>query len=294
MRYYGQKIATNVAIFLLYNAASFNYAVANVWLRLPNCSGVVTQMPEMSDNDKALVITNGHCVRYTLQHEYTIEQKLTSDQLLSTTEKRKSRRMQRGEVIRDNYLISLLDDSRTLLHVRDDIYVYIDNNGGFFDKYVELTYSKIIFAKFQNVDIAVLELENTYLELKNKNIRYYPVAKTDPKESAEIVFHTANAALRKQLPPNMPISQVDQQEEPLPLPRFPDDRQFPERLKCKIEKYTPLLKEFTWTFKNYMRLQASPNCRFGPGVSGTAGIYNGEIVALASTGYEGGATMLSE
>ena len=193
---------------------------ANVSVTVSDCSGVVFIMPGMSADQKAMVLTNGHCIgiggymnRYPDDGEVFVNREVTNSLIL----------------MRNKY-----------------------DSGEFFG------YSKVLFATLTGVDLAVIELDATYEELRSGGYTVYKLATELPEKGMILNFDSYNRNANS---------------------------------SCEVEKTVPILREDRWTWSNFIRMVLSRTCHYVHGQSGTAGIdpSTGLIYALAQTVYEGGA-----
>ena len=131
---------------------------ANVQINATGCAGVVFKMPNMTDDQKALVLTNGHCIGYG---SYSVEP-----------------------------YPNFPDNKEVFINFNtpffETVTVYSDNL-----EWDELFYyQKILFATMTDTDLAIIELETTYKTLKEKNYTVYSIAREFPRLGTIMEFYT--------------------------------------------------------------------------------------------------------
>jgi hypothetical protein len=127
---------------------------ANVAVPAGDCSGSLFKMPGMNDSQKALVLTDAHCIGIgSFRGQYP-------------------------------------DDGELLLNHTVDNSVIVrktKNEGG-----ERFDYKKILFASMTGTDLAVIELESSYKQLTDKGYAVYSVAQELPKAGMTIEFDSYN------------------------------------------------------------------------------------------------------
>ena len=124
--------------------------LANVQVTVGNCSGALFTMPGMSDEDRALVITNGHCVGIgTFKGMYPADGELLLDHAVSSSLVLKKIESESGE---------------------------------------RFSYKKVVFATMTGVDLAVIQLDATIKKIKANGYRIYSLAETLPQLGMKLEF----------------------------------------------------------------------------------------------------------
>lgn len=182
------------------------------------CSAAVFIMPGMTDRRKALLLTNGHCINIGGAKWPGGGTHLRSDEILVNHE----------------------------IGERDPYYALIYHS---FAKTPNLyRANKIVFASISIMDVAVLELNVTYSEIKRLGFT---------------VRH-----LTKHLPVNYTILQ------------FTSHYRF-QSIDCVVDRIAPLVEEAGYRLRNILKMKPGRICRALPGSSGTAGIPEGSAIIAA-------------
>ena len=194
--------------------------------RLPvGCSASLFKMEGMTLDQKALILTAGHCAN-----------------LGSFSEPR---------------MVGLVfpGPRQVLLDQPDSGQVYIRGIGGKFRRH---HYSRVILATMTGVDVAILELDETYgtILARQKDAEIYELSPVAPSPGAPMLVESA---------------------------RWNVD------FNCEVEKVVPTVREAPWTWTNVIRFRFSPACIFYGGVSGSPVLdRDHRIVAVANTGSDPG------
>ena len=130
----------------------WSYANVRVDNMLGWCSGIIFKMPNMTDDQKALVLTNGHCIGYGSYNRFFPDD-------------------------REIFINFNIPISQTII-------LYSSDSEWAFD------YKKILFATTTAVDLAIIELETTYKTLKEKNYTVYSIARELPRLGTIMEFYT--------------------------------------------------------------------------------------------------------
>lgn len=119
-----------------------------------NCSASVVQLPESRDSDRALVLTNGHCIQPVLD-----------------------RYLNRGEVV-TNRSLGFLDKG------------YFKNvtfyGGSSPTQLTTGTLTDLVYATMDNTDIAILRVDKTYGQLKASGVKVRPLSSSHPVDGTSI------------------------------------------------------------------------------------------------------------
>ena len=194
------------------------HAYSNVRVTSRGCSGVVFEMPGMTENHKALILTNGHCMGF------------------------------------GSYMGVYPNDGEFYINYLSSNSVVIKKNGQ--DQGKRFPYQKVLFATMTVTDLAVIELESTYRQLRKEGYTVYAIAQEEAQSGMIIEFNSYNQKAHN---------------------------------VCEVEKIVPILKLGPWTWNNSIRMKTNPQCRYSYGQSGTAGIEqnSGLIYGLVQTMYDG-------
>src|SRR5262249_48034139 len=97
-------------------------------------------------------------------------------------------------------------------------------------------FSHIILATMTGIDVALIELDETYRAIlaKQKNVEIYDLSPTAPWPGASMRVESAKWNVE---------------------------------FACEVEKLVPVLKEDPWTWTGAIRFRFSPKCAFHSGVS---------------------------
>jgi hypothetical protein len=193
-------------------------ANANLTLPLTRCSGALAIMQGMAFDQKALAFTNGHCTGFgSFKKQFPDQGEIFID------------RPARGVVLVGN---------EKAYQARFD-------------------YRRLLFASMTGTDLAVLELDRSYDEIRQQlpQMTIYTVS----KERAVPGMKTNIISARNNL-----------------------------NLTCTVEGIVPRLREGPWTWSNFIRFQHG--CNLSPGSSGSPVIVQGtdQVIALGQTGVDGG------
>lgn len=203
------------------------FALANVRIDV-GCSGALFKMEGMTLDQKALILTAGHCS--DLGSFKGPEGSSHADQTFPGA----------GEVLIDQRRVGHVD-------IRDAA-----------GKFHRHQFSRIILATMTGVDVAVIELDETYRAILGgqKNIEIYDLSPTAPWPGTPVRVEAA---------------------------RWNVD------FACQIENLVPVLKEDPWTWTNAIRFRFSPDCTFYGGVSGSPVLdQHNRIVGVANSGSDTG------
>ena len=204
---------------MLLGILSLSVTYANVKVLAGDCSGAVFTMPGMTEEQQALVLTNGHCIgqgsfmgRYPDHGEFFINHEHHHRVILKKDKRERGRRF---------------------------------------------SYRNILFATMTSLDIAIIELDASYKQLRKEGYAIYSVADEDVRPGMVIEFDSYNRLVHS---------------------------------VCEVDGIVPSLREGPWTWNNSIRMKAGRQCRYVHGQSGTAGIEQSSslIYGLAQTMYEGG------
>ena len=134
--------------------AQNSYQTFDSTVGIYNCSASLIQLPGARDSDRALVMTNGHCIKPVL-----------------------GRYMERGEVITD-YSLRRIDAS---------YFKEVSFYGGSQPR--ELTKAQltdIVYATMDNTDLAILRTNKTYSQLKASGVKVRPFSTQRPSARTPI------------------------------------------------------------------------------------------------------------
>lgn len=209
----------SVLIYLSFLLCLSTYSYANVAVTAGDCDGAVFGMPGMFDSQHALVITNGHCIGLGNYDGFYPDY---------------------GETFKDYSVANSL---------------FLQSKNGVHG--TEYKYNKIVFATMTVADLAIIELNVTYKEIRGAGIKIYSLAKVLPPPDMTLVFDSFNRNTRS---------------------------------VCTVDQTVSTLREGPWMWKNSIRMKSEPKCDFQHGESGSAGVepISGLIYGLAQTGYDGG------
>jgi hypothetical protein len=194
-------------------------ALANA--RLPvGCSAALFKMEGMTLDQKALILTAGHCANLgSFSHPALPNLVFPGPR----------------QVFLDQRQVGQVD---------------IRGVGG---KFRSHPYSRVIFATMTDVDLAILELDETYRAIlaKQKDVEIYDLSPIGPWEGASMRIESAKW--------NVDFS-------------------------CEVEKMVPTVREALWSWTNVIRFHFSPLCTFYGGVSGSPVLdRHHRIIAVANT-----------
>lgn len=184
---------------------------------LSNCSGSLIRFKNSTDNDPAIVLTNGHCAGGMF-----------------------GGMLKPGEVYYQkarHFSMSLLDKGARRL--------------------ANLTSEKIIYATMTNTDITLLELTQTYAQVRAASgVEALTLADQKPATGTSIEIPSGY---------------------------------WKRTYACQIEAFIPTLREGDWTFKDSVRYSPT-GCDVIGGTSGSpiVSVENGQVVAINNTGNENG------
>lgn len=184
---------------------------------MSNCSASFVRFKQSSENDLGMVLTNGHC---------------TGGEF--------GRMMRPGEVYYNQarrYSVYLLDQNA--------------------NRIATLRAEKIIYATMTNTDMALLQLNQTYREIKQAT----------GVDALVLADHRSEPGLAIEIPSGY----------------------WKRTYTCQLEAFVPTLKEAQWTFKDSLRYSES-GCEVIGGTSGSpiVSASSGEVVAINNTGNESG------
>ncbi len=135
-----------------------------------DCSGSFFKMDGMTDDQMALVLTNGHCVGLgSFQGRYPDNNELFIDYPSSSHVIARKDKSERGELFR---------------------------------------YDRLLFATMTGVDLAVIELKVSYKDLMDRGHSIYTLAKEVPKPGSTLVFDSYNRDARSMCKVEKAIHQV--------------------------------------------------------------------------------------
>lgn len=121
---------------------------------IQSCSAFVVQMPQAKDSDKALIMTNGHCIKPVFD-----------------------RHLKRGEIITNHSLWATPKPQ----------FKEIAFMGG--NQPSELLRGKltdVVYATVDNTDLAVLRSDKTYTQLKQAGVKIRPLSTSRPTAGTQI------------------------------------------------------------------------------------------------------------
>lgn len=170
------------------------------------CSGSAVRLSE-TDDDQAIVLTNGHCGGFKRPGTYLANQSLS---------------------------ISI-----TLIGERGEINV---------------TTRRIVYATMSGTDVQLLELEQTYRQLRDAGVQIYRISREPAKAGQEVMIYSGFTRVRQH---------------------------------CFIDSIVPHLREGAWDFYGAYKERG---CAHRHGMSGSPLIAEdtGEIVAIHNTGNDDG------
>jgi len=128
---------------------------ANVSVLSGDCSGTLFKMPGMNVHQKALILTNGHCIGFGKACEGHCPDS--------------------GELFIDH-------------QVNGNVIVHKDNT----EINEHVGYKKVLFATMTGVDIAIIELDVNYLSLQKKGYKIYSLARELPTLNMMLQFKSYN------------------------------------------------------------------------------------------------------
>jgi hypothetical protein len=202
------------------------FALANAKLLSVGCSAALFKMEGMSLDQKALILTAGHCVN----HGSMKDPEPTGLVFPGP-----------GQVLRD---------------MPDVGQVAISGADG---KLVRYRFSRIVLATMTGMDAAILELDQTYRAILDKQ------ADAEIYELSPITAWTS-------------------------APMRIESTYWRRDFSCEVDKIVPTVKEDPWTWTDVVRFHLSPRCRLFGGVSGSPVLdQNHRIVAVANTASDPGA-----
>lgn len=127
---------------------------ANVNIPVGDCSGSVFKMPGMNENQKALVLTNGHCVGLgKFMNQFP----------------------DNGEFLINSFVSDTLFLKRDKSEVGDTI-----------------QYKKVLFATMTDADLAIIEVEKTYKEIEKLGYKVFSLAKESPTVGMILEYDSYN------------------------------------------------------------------------------------------------------
>lgn len=186
---------------------------------LSNCSGSFIRFKNSRDDDAAMVLTNGHCAGGSSPFGGMLKPGEVYYQ--------KARR----------FNMSLLDRSgRTIISLRAE---------------------KIIYATMTDTDITLLELNQTYKQIREAS-GVEALLLADQKSEAGVSIEIPSGYWKR-------------------------------TYACQIEAFIPTLKEGDWTFKDSLRYSPT-GCDVIGGTSGSpiVSVASGQVIAINNTGNESG------
>ena len=138
---------------LLFFISGFSLcSYANVHVTVMGCNGVIFKMPGMTDDQKALVLTNGHCIGIgSFRTIYPDHKEIFIDKFVNYS-----------------YVTSIQWPNESF------------------------SYGKILFATMTYVDLAIIELETTYNELMEREHLIYSIAREIPHPETILEFNSHN------------------------------------------------------------------------------------------------------
>ena len=199
-------------------------AFANAALQF-GCNGTVFIMPGMTDQRNVLVLTNGHCIG------------------LGGFQWQGSSFPAPGEFLIDR-------DLQTHEKTKLAIFKHPGQDPTIF------SIEKIVFATLTGSDLAIVQINTTYAELRRLGYRIFTIAQSLPPNGTTLYF----------------LSYTVKHEG-----------------ICAVAKTVAALVEGPFESNNVLKLTLDKRCGVPPGVSGTAGLQSGsdQIYAAANTEYTG-------
>jgi hypothetical protein len=195
-----------------------SFAFANAKLDV-GCSAALFKMDGMTLDQEALVLTAGHCTNVGSFKTPAFNG------------------------------LAFPGPRQVFLDQRASGQVDIRGAGGKFGRY---HYSRVILATMTGMDVAILELDDTYAAILDnlKDAEIYELSPTAPSLGARVRVEATK-------------KNVD--------------------FACEVEKVVPTVREDPWTWNNVLRFRFSPLCVFYAGVSGSPVLdEHHRIVAVAS------------
>jgi hypothetical protein len=189
------------------------------------CTATVFIMPGMTDDRKALLVTNGHC---TGMGDYKWDGRNFPSP---------------GEFFIDRDLQA---------HEKSMLTIFKEGS----QDGKRFGIEKIVFATLTGSDLAVIEINATYRDLRSLGYRIFDIAKSLPANGTKLLLHSY----------------------------FLDYHGV-----CTVDHLVPALVEGPYEWNNVIRMKLSDGCRVYPGVSGSPGIIEGSntIYAIANTEFTG-------